>query len=68
MNTITILIDQQDDQIRVVHYVGGELDPVLAANACRAIAARFDEQAREAEITRRVAEALQEANNDADTP
>lgn len=68
MNTITILIDQQDDQIRVVHYIGGELDPVLAANACRAIAARFDEQAREAEITRRVAEALQEANNDADTP
>lgn len=66
MNSITILIDQVDDQTRVVHYVGGELDPVLAANACRAIAARFDEQAREAEITRRVQAALQEAEDEHD--
>ena len=58
--TITIVLQEQNEQTAVHHIVGGDISPEVAANACRFIAAQFDKLAIEAEVQRRIAEALAE--------
>lgn len=55
MQSITILIQQTDDgRTAIQHYVGGEIPPEIAAEACRYVATAFDGLAIEAEVQRRL--------------
>lgn len=60
MNTITIVLQEQNGQTAVHHIVGGEIPPAVAASACRFTAAQFDQLAIEAEVQRRLDELREE--------